>query len=50
MGREGPKDVGEPEDRGLVRGHEQPGGDWLGLSHRNCFQGKELTFHKETLK
>ena len=50
MGREGPNDVGEPEDRGLVRSHEQPGGDWLGLSHWNCFQGKELTFHKETLK
>lgn len=50
MGREGPNDVGGPEDRGLVRGHEQPGGEWLGLSHRNRFQGKELAFHKKTLK
>lgn len=50
MGREGPNDVGGPEDRGLVRGHKQPGGEWLGLSHRNRFQGKELAFHKKTLK
>lgn len=50
MGREGPNDVGGPEDRGLVRGHKQPGGERLGLSHRNRFQGKELAFHKKTLK
>ena len=46
MGREAPNDVGGPEDRGLVRGHEQPGGEGLGLS-KESFPGEGAGFSQK---